>query len=140
MVFRKISNKGIFEKYLTLIDDEIKECNNLENLKPFIEKFEKYKELMINFTSWLRNKIETNKNDASAACNDYLKVLGYTSLAFSWLKVLKVSYIKINENKEFFEDKINTGSYFFDKILPRIQTHYLIVISGSSSAMKSNFN
>ena len=58
LAFRKISNKGIFEKYLTLIDDEIKECSNLENLKPFIEKFEKYKELMINFTNWLRNKIK----------------------------------------------------------------------------------
>ena len=30
--------------------------------------------------------MNSNKDDASAACNDYLKVLGYTALAFAWIK------------------------------------------------------
>ena len=76
----------------------------------------------------------------SSACNDYLKVLGYVGLAHSWLKILKVSFEKIDENKEFFEDKINTAKYYYDKILPRVQSHYLSAISGSDTMMKSKFN
>ena len=40
-------------------------------------------------------------------------------------KNFKVSYEKFDQNKNFFEDKINTATYYFDKILPRVQSHYL---------------
>ena len=89
---------------------------------------------------WLSEKNKTSKDDVSSACNDYLKVLGYVGLAHSWLKILKVSFEKIDENKEFFEDKINTAKYYYDKILPRVQSHYLSAISGSDTMMKSKFN
>ena len=70
----------------------------------------------------------------------YLKVFGYISLAHSWLKILKVSYEKLDKNKIFFEDKINTATYYFDKILPRAQSHYLSAVTGSETLMKTNFN
>ena len=54
----------------------------------------------------MREKISTNKDDASAACNDYLKVFGYISLSFAWLKIMKKSFEKIDQNKKFYEDKI----------------------------------
>ena len=40
----------------------------------------------------------------------------------------------------FFEDKINTAIYYFDKILPRVQSHYLSAVTGSKTMMKANFN
>ena len=43
-------------------------------------------------------------------------------------------------NKSFFEEKINTGKYYFDKILPRAESHYIAGITGSESTMKANFN
>jgi acyl-CoA dehydrogenase len=49
----------------------------------------------------------------SAAANDYLKTLGYISLAFSWIKVLEVSYKEYDSNKDFYEDKINTAKFYF---------------------------
>ena len=104
------------------------------------QKFQKYLELLNNFTLWLEEKDKLSKDDVSSACNDYLKVFGYIALAHSWLKVLKVSHEKIDKNKEFFEDKINTATYYFDKILPRVQGHYISAISGSETMMKGNFN
>ena len=84
--------------------------------------------------------MKNSKDDVSAACNDYLKVLGFISLAFSWLKILRVSYEQLEKNKDFFSEKINTATYFFNKILPRVQSHYLSGISGSENMMKANFN
>ena len=97
-------------------------------------------ELLINFTLWLGKKNISSKDDVSSACNDYLKVLGYVSLAYSWLKMIRVSYEKLETNKNFFDDKINTATYYFDKILPRVQSHYVSAISGSDAMMKTNFN
>ena len=83
---------------------------------------------------------EKFKDDVSAACNDYLKVLGLISLGYSWLKVLNVSYKEINKNKIFFEDKIETANFFFNRVLPRIDYHYKSAISGSGYIMNFKFN
>ena len=50
--------------------------------------------------TWISEKDKISKDDVSAACNDYLKVFGYLSLAHSWLKILKVSYEKLDKNNE----------------------------------------
>ncbi len=140
LVFRKILNNNIYNNYISQILKEIQEYEKNNELALFVQKFQKYVELMNNFTSWLIEKNKNSKDDVSAACNDYLKVLGYLGLAHSWLKILKVSYEKYDTNKSFFEDKINTATYYFDKILPRAQSHYLSAITGSKSMMKANFN
>ena len=140
LVYRKISSEGIFENFIKSMDNEIKNYKNEKNLVSFLNIFEKYKEILISFTKWTREKINSNKDDASAACNDYLKVLGYTALAFAWIKTLKVSFEKQNTNKDFYEDKINTGKYYFEKILPRAQSHYVVGTSGSQTTMNAKFN
>ncbi len=140
LVYRKISSEGIFENFIKSMDNEIKNYKNEKNLESFLNIFEKYKEILVSFTKWMREKINSNKDDASAACNDYLKVLGYTALAFAWIKTLKISFEKQNSNKEFYEDKINTGKYYFEKILPRAQSHYVVGTSGSHTTMNAKFN
>ena len=140
LVYRKISSEGIFENFIKSMDNEIQNYKNEKNLESFLNIFEKYKEILVSFTKWMREKIDSNKDDASAACNDYLKVLGYTALAFAWIKTLKISFEKQNSNKEFYEDKINTGKYYFEKILPRAQSHYVVGTSGSHTTMNAKFN
>ena len=140
LVYRKILNNKIFDKYISQINDEIKKAAKNKNLSLFAGKLEKYIELLVNFTSWIQKKYNTSKDDVSSACNDYLKVLGYISLGYSWLKILRISHEKLQLNRDFFEDKINTATYYFDKILPRVQGHYIAAISGSQSIMKTKFN
>ena len=140
LVYRKILNNKIFDKYILQINEEIKGFMENKKLSLFVQKFQKYLELLNNFTMWLGEKNKVSKDDVSSACNDYLKVLGYLALAHSWLKVLKISYEKLDKNKDFYQDKINTATYYFDKILPRVQSHYISAISGSKTMMKTNFN
>ena len=140
LVYRKISSEGVFENFIKSMDSEIKNYKNEKNLENFLNIFEKYKEILVSFTKWMRDKMNSNKDDASAACNDYLKVLGYTALAFAWIKTLKVSFEKQSANKDFYEDKINTGKYYFEKILPRAQSHYVVGTSGSHTTMNAKFN
>ena len=46
----------------------------------------------------------------------------------------------LNENKDFYSEKINTAKFFYDKIIPRIDSHYNSAKSGSDNIMKANFN
>ena len=140
LVFRKLSNKNgnIIDKFL----DQIKsECNsNIEKIKPFITEFNTHLSILKKFSDWMMNKAKTEKDDVSAAANDYLKTLGYVSIAYAWIKVLEVSFEDYNENKSFYDEKIDTARFYFDKVLPRAEQHYKSAISGSSNIMNFKFN
>jgi len=142
LVFRKLVNKDkdIIGRYLKLIDEEIKKNNKQTKIKPLAIKLDEYLKVTVNFTNWIKDKMKNSKDDVSAACNDYLKVLGLIALAYSWLKVLDVSYKELNNNKKFFEDKIETANFFFNRVLPRIDSHYKSAISGSGYIMNFKFN
>ena len=140
LVFRKVLTNRTLEKFTSLVQNEIKNYKNNDELKRLSNILEEKIKILLDFSNWLDIKLKNQKDDVSAACNDFLKVLGYVALGYSWLKMTKVSYENSNKNKEFYEEKINTAKYFFDKILPRIDSHYHSAIAGSESLMKAKFN
>ena len=140
LVFRKLVNKNgdIINKYLEMVKNDCNAKN--EKLKPFTEELKINLEILFKFTSWIKDKIKNSRDDASAACNDYLKALGFVSIAHAWIKVLEVSFKDYNENKEFYEDKIQTANFYFKRVLPRAESHFKTATSGSDYIMNFKFN
>ena len=140
LVFRKLSNKNgnIINKFLDLVKSET-DINN-EKIKPFTKDFAHYLSILTKFSEWINEKTKSDKDDVSAAANDYLKTLGFVSVAYAWIKVLDISFKNYDENKNFYDDKINTAKFYFDKVLPRAEQHYKSAISGSSNIMNFKFN
>ncbi|MDC0328802.1 acyl-CoA dehydrogenase family protein [Candidatus Pelagibacter sp.] len=140
LVFRKLVNKNgdIINKYLEMIKNDCDSEN--EKLKPFTDELKMSLEILSKFTSWIKEKIENSKDDASAACNDYLKTLGFVSIAHAWIKVLEVSFKDYEQNKDFYEDKIQTANFYFKRVLPRAESHFRTATSGSDYIMSFKFN
>ncbi|MDB2709504.1 acyl-CoA dehydrogenase family protein [Candidatus Pelagibacter bacterium] len=139
LVFRKLVNKNgdIINKYLELIKNDCSTEN--EKLKPFIKELKTHLEILSTFTDWIKEKVQNSKDDASAACNDYLKALGFVSIAHSWIKVLEVSFKDYEQNKDFYEDKIQTANFYFKRVLPRAESHFKTATSGSDYIMNFKF-
>ena len=139
LVFRKLVNKNgdIIDRYLNMIKNEANIAD--ENIKPFVEDFNTHIKILSNFTSWIKEKIQNSKDDASAACNDYLKALGFISIAHAWIKVLEVSFKDYDNNKNFYEDKIQTAKFYFKRVLPRVESHFKTATTGSDYIMNFNF-
>ncbi|MBT3693193.1 MAG: acyl-CoA dehydrogenase [Candidatus Pelagibacter sp.] len=140
LVFRKLVNKNgdIIDRYLELIKND---CNiDNKKLKPFINELEIHLKILSNFSSWIKEKIQNSKDDASAACNDYLKALGFVAIAHAWVKVLEVSFKDYDQNKNFYEDKIQTANFYFKRVLPRVESHFKTATSGSDYIMNFKFN
>ena len=140
LVFRKLINRNgdVISKYLEMIKSECE--NKHEKVKSFTKDLTYYLDILSKFTGWIIDKSKIEKDDVSAAANDYLKTLGYISIAFSWIKILEISFKDYEENKEFYSDKINTATFYFEKVLPRAEYHYKSAVSGSSNIMKFKFN
>ena len=99
LVFRKLVTKNgdVIDKYIKLIknDFDLKE----EKIEFYVQKLSEKLEILVKFTEWIKDKIKNSPEDASAACNDYLKVLGLVATAHSWIKVLEVSFKEYENNK-----------------------------------------
>jgi hypothetical protein len=139
-VFRKISQKKVFENFMKYVETEIQNCSEVDKLNEHVKKISELKNILSDFTDWISPNGNTPKDDISASCNDYLRFFGYFCLSFIWLKTMRKSYENLENNKEFYEDKLNTGNYYFDKILPRAESHYKSAISGSKYTMSAKFN
>ena len=140
LVFRKLINRNgdVISKFLEMIKSECETKH--DKVKSFAKDLTYYLDILTKFTGWIVDKSKIEKDDVSAAANDYLKTLGYISIAFSWIKVLEISFKDYDENKEFYSEKINTATFYFEKVLPRAEYHYKSAVSGSSNIMKFKFN
>ena len=140
LVFRKVLNNKILSDFITIMRNEIKDENGKPELKEFSKSLDNNIKILEEFAKWLEDKNKDKKDDVSSACNDFLKVLGYVSLGYSWFKITKVSLDKLNSNKNFYLEKINTAKFYYDKIMPRIEAHYKSAKTGSDNIMKARFN
>ena len=140
LVFRKLVNKNgdIINKYLDMIKNDCDTEN--KKIKPFAKELNDQIEILSNFTAWIKEKIQNSKDDASAACYDYLKALGFVSIAHAWIKVLEVSFKDYDNNKNFYEDKIQTANFYFKRVLPRAENHFKTATTGSDYIMNFKFN
>ena len=140
LVFRKLVTKNgdIIDKYLKLIKEEtnIKD----EKIQSFTKQLDHYLDMLNKFTHWIKEKLKDSKDDVSAACNDYLKVLGLVATAHAWIKVLEVSFKDYENNKDFYEDKIQTANFYFNRVLPRAESHFKSAVTGSNYIMDFKFN
>ncbi len=140
LVFRKLVTKNgdIIDKYLNLVKEETN--INDEKIQSYKKQMDHYLDMLNKFTSWIKEKIKDSKDDVSAACNDYLKVLGLVATAHAWIKVLEVSFKDYENNKDFYEDKIQTANFYFNRVLPRAESHFKSAITGSKYIMDFKFN
>ena len=113
---------------------------NDKKIKPYVDKISKSIDILIKFTDWIKDKIQNEKDDASAACNEYLKVLGLVATGHAWIKVLEVSFKDYDKNRKFYEEKIKTADFFFNRVLAKCQNYYDTANTGSKYIMDFKFN
>lgn len=79
-----------------------------------------------------------DKNEAGAASTDYLRIFALVALGKYWLKIMKTAQEKLAEGsgeKDFYEAKLHTGKFFFDRMLPEVNSRFTALASGAKSLM-----
>jgi alkylation response protein AidB-like acyl-CoA dehydrogenase len=79
-----------------------------------------------------------DKNEAGAASVDYLRIFALVVMGTYWLRILKTSYAKLESDpsqKDFYLAKIQTGKFFFDRMLPEVQGRFGMLSAGAKPMM-----
>jgi len=88
--------------------------------------------------SWLLDNAQTDKSAAGSVSVNFMMMFGYICGAWMMAKSAIKSQQKIDSGEgesEFFKAKLVTAQFYFDHLLPRIQTNMAIIQAGSDSIM-----
>ncbi len=83
-------------------------------------------------------KAMQNPDEVGAAAFDFLMYSGYMCAAWQWAKMANAASQKIADGKDgdgFYEAKLQTAKFYFERILPRIRTHKACLYSGAENLM-----
>jgi alkylation response protein AidB-like acyl-CoA dehydrogenase len=87
---------------------------------------------------WLMQNAMANPNNAGAASYNYMHIMGIVCLGLMWLRMANASSAALTggtEDPDFHRNKLITGRFFADKIMPESNALRRKIEAGSDSLM-----
>ena len=106
----------------------------IEYVGPLTKAFAKLQQS----TALIAQKGLKNPEEAGAAATDYLRLFGLTALGWMWLKMVKVALAKLPEagaQAPFYDAKLKTAKFYFQRLLPQTDTLAKTIQSGAAVLM-----
>jgi hypothetical protein len=106
-------------------------------LTPFVEGLKSVKAQLQDGTMWLMQNGLANPDAAAAGSTDYLHLFGLTGLAWFWAQIAKAANARIaaGDSDPFYANKLITGRYFVERILPEAGAHLAKLKTGAGPVM-----
>jgi len=107
-------------------------------LKPMVDGLARAFGALQLSTATIAQRGLADPEEAGAASTDYLRLLGLVAIAYCYAKATKLSALKLMfgaEDKAFYDAKIKTATFFYDRILPQTAALFLQIKAGKKSMM-----
>ena len=106
--------------------------------KPFTDVLDAYKNEWLELSMKVGERAADNPEEAGAAAVDYLMYAGYVTLAYFWARMAVVARQKkeaATADGDFYDAKLHTARFYFDRLLPRARAHREAIESGADNLM-----
>lgn len=103
-------------------------------IKPLAELNKEWGELTLK----VGMKAMKDREEVGAASVDYCMYSGYITLAYFWARMAQVAQQKLAEGTDeeaFYKAKLQTATFYFERILPRTKAHAEMMLAGAQSLM-----
>lgn len=140
LIGRKVIGSGgkLLLQFTAMID-ELCDSNTHEDDKVFLDVLKAKKDEWLGVSMQIGEAAMENPDEAGSAAVDYLMYSGYITLAYFWARMAIVARQKIAEadgDTSFYEAKLMTAQFYFDRLLPRTESLKTTMIAGAESLMQ----
>ncbi|NBB53141.1 acyl-CoA dehydrogenase [Rhizobium sp. CRIBSB] len=139
LVGRKLPANGgrAIMSWFADIDAFVSENNGDGPIKPFVDGLADARKKLQDGTMWLMQNGMANPDNAGAASTEYLNLFGLTAMAYLWAQMAKAAQAKVDEGSTdpFYANKLITGRYFVERILPDGVAHLAKMKTGADVLM-----
>ena len=140
LVGRKLgANMGrLLRSFFHPVSQFIEENNVDGPMKPMVEGLAKAFGALQLSTATIAQRGLKDPEEAGAASADYLRLLGLVAMGYCFARSTKIAGLKLffgEEDKAFYDAKIKTATYFFERVLPQATACFLAIKAGKRSMM-----
>ena len=129
-------------KLLTVFTNEVKEyCKSIRDKSQFnawSNSIDTHIDEWHQITEDIMHRAANNPAELGAASVDYLMYSGYVVVGYFWLKMAVVAQQKLDEgtsDPEFYQAKLHTTKFYFDRLLTRTRSLVSAMESGADNLM-----
>ncbi|MCT2558776.1 acyl-CoA dehydrogenase C-terminal domain-containing protein [Tsuneonella sp. YG55] len=135
---RKLASKGgaAIQAFFKLVDDEAAAAEG--DLKPLGEALAKVVGEQKAATMWFMQNAMANPNNLGAGAHHYMTIMGIVSLGWMWVRMARVAAARLEQggdDKAFYEAKLTTAGYFFERFGPDAGALRRKIEAGSEAMM-----
>ena len=115
-----------------------KEHGDNPDLKEFIEPLSALNKEWGEMTMRIGMKAMQNRDEVGAAAVDFLMYSGYVCLAYFWADMARVALKAIESGtseEDFYNAKIQTAQFYYQRLLPRTLAHKESIESGADNLL-----
>ncbi|MEL7272376.1 MAG: acyl-CoA dehydrogenase C-terminal domain-containing protein [Pseudomonadota bacterium] len=113
-----------------------------EAMKPYVEPLSKALANLQEATMWLVQHGMKNPDNAGAASTDYMHLFGLVCFGHMWGLMALSANAKLAEgaggDEEFYKNKLLTGKFFMERIMPEAPAHLARIQTGADTIMAMN--
>ncbi len=129
----------LLRRFFHPVSQFIEENQSDTNLQEFIFPLAKAFAKLQQTTAIIAQKGLKDPNEAGAASTDYLRQFALVALGYIWARMAKTALenrAKTPAGREmFYDSKIKTARFFFERMLPEADSRQKIIMSGAKSLM-----
>jgi alkylation response protein AidB-like acyl-CoA dehydrogenase len=128
-------------KFTKIIHKYCKATLDNESVNHFVTRLQALNKEWGEVTQIIGMAAMKNREEVGAAAVDYLMYSGYIVLAYFWAQMAEVAQRKLTEgtpDASFYQAKVNTANFYYDRILPRVEMHKLAMLSGSDNLLATD--
>jgi alkylation response protein AidB-like acyl-CoA dehydrogenase len=135
---RKVMGSGgaLLKSYQEHIEAFCVAQDGREDMSAFVQALRATSARLEGLTWKIAESAMKNAEEADAAALEYLMILGYLVLAHMWAWMARVAADALaggSTETEFYTAKIETAHFYFQRVLPRIESLALCVEAGGAS-------
>ncbi|MCL6414933.1 phenylacyl-CoA dehydrogenase [Aestuariirhabdus sp. Z084] len=133
-----LMTQGEALKGFTKIVHKFCQANAEGSVKEFVEPLAALNKEWGEMTMKIGMSAMSNREEVGAASVDYLMYSGYAVLAYFWAEMAKTAQEKLDAGTtetDFYQAKVETARFYFQRILPRTLTHKAAIESGADNLM-----
>jgi hypothetical protein len=102
-------------------------------MAPYVAPLEEGLGQLREATQWFAHNAPGNPDNAAAGASDYMQLFGLVALGYMWCRIVDAA--KASSATAGMEDKLVTGRFFMERMLPATATHLARIKAGADSTM-----
>jgi alkylation response protein AidB-like acyl-CoA dehydrogenase len=137
---RKVMGTGgeLLRNFTKQVHKFCKARQDNEAMAAFIAPLQKANGQWGEMTMQIGAKAMENPDEIGAASVDFTMFSGYVVLAYMWAQMAEIAQARLAEGTTeaaFYEAKLATARFYFERILPRVEGHVAAAMAGADTVM-----